>query len=181
MKFIETELSGAFLIEPRVYADNRGFFLESYSDRAFQKAGLCIRFVQDNHSMSSGTGVMRGLHFQLPPSAQTKLVRVTRGTVYDVIVDLRKASPTYGQWRSFELSASNFRQLLVPKGFAHGFCTLEPGTEVQYKVDCLYAAELDSGLRWNDPTLAIPWPVADPVLSEKDERLPFFQDLHSPF
>jgi dTDP-4-dehydrorhamnose 3,5-epimerase len=181
LKFIGADLAGAFLIEPRVILDNRGFFLESYSDKAFEAQGLSIRFVQDNHSLSRQAGVLRGLHFQVPPSAQTKLVRVTRGAIYDVIVDLRRGSPTYGRWQGFELNASNFRMLLVPKGFAHGFCTLEPDTEVQYKVDCLYARELDTGLRWNDPTLAISWPFADPVLSEKDETLPFFKEFLSPF
>jgi dTDP-4-dehydrorhamnose 3,5-epimerase len=181
LRFTALDLGGAFLVEPRVNSDHRGFFLESYSEKAFEAQGLNIRFVQDNHSLSRQAGVLRGLHFQIPPSAQTKLVRVTRGSIYDVIVDLRHASPTYGRWLGFELNASNYRMLLVPKGFAHGFCTLEPDTEVQYKVDCLYAPEHDTGLRWNDPTLAVRWPIANPVLSAKDENLPLFRDFASPF
>ncbi len=181
MEFIASDLSGVFLIKPVVHKDHRGFFVESYSERAFENNGINCRFIQDNHSMSVNAGVLRGLHFQKPPHAQTKLIRVTKGSILDVVVDMRKSSPTFKQWRSFELTDSNFHILYVPAGFAHGFCTLVPNTEVQYKVDRFYAPESDSGIRWNDPELAIEWPVTNPVLSAKDEKLPRISDVESPF
>ena len=181
MEFAPTKFKGAWLIKPRVFQDERGFFLETYSQRVFGEKGINIDFVQDNHSMSVTKGVLRGIHFQKPPHAQTKLVRVTKGSVYDVIVDLRKNSTTYGQWEGFNLSADNFLMLLIPKGFGHGFCTLEENTEFLYKVDEFYAPESDSGIIWNDPTLAINWPVTDPVLSEKDSNLQTFKNLRTPF
>jgi dTDP-4-dehydrorhamnose 3,5-epimerase len=182
MKFIPTLFADAWIIEPKVFQDNRGFFLESYSQRAFAEQGIAaIDFVQDNHSLSREKGVLRGLHLQLPPHAQTKLLRVTAGAVYDVIVDMRKQSPTYGKWDGFEISAANFRAVLIPQGFAHGFCTLAPDTEVLYKVDRFYEPKADSGIRWNDPWLSIPWPVTSPVLSAKDQQLPFLRDFVSPF
>ncbi|AGW13416.1 dTDP-4-dehydrorhamnose 3,5-epimerase [Megalodesulfovibrio gigas] len=180
MQFTPTDLPGVFLLKPKVFGDERGFFMESYNARLFAEQGLNIPFIQDNHA-KSGVGVLRGLHFQRPPMAQTKLVRVTAGSVYDAVVDLRKGSPTYGQWRGFTLSAENFLQLLVPQGFAHGYVTLEPDTEFQYKVDNYYAPELDGGLRWDDPTLAIDWPVKTPNLSAKDKLLPLLSDFDSPF
>ncbi len=181
MRFIETELNGAYIIEPVVHKDHRGFFLESYSRKVFEDAGIRADFLQDNHSLSKQKGVIRGLHFQNPPHAQSKLIRVVKGSIYDVIVDLRKKSPTYGKWFPVEISADNFKMLFVPTGFAHGFCTLEENTEVIYKVDAFYAPDSDAGIRWNDPDLKISWPVTDPVISEKDKSLPFLRDIENQF
>lgn len=172
MNLIETKFADAFLIESTVFGDNRGFFLESYNKELFKQNGININFIQDNHSLSQQSGTLRGLHYQLNPKAQTKLVRVTRGAIYDVIVDIRKGSPTFGQWQGFILTSDNKRQLLVPKGFAHGFCTLVENTEVQYKVDELYSAENDRGIAWDDPDLRIDWPTINPMLSEKDKKHP---------
>lgn len=172
MKVTQRRLNGVKLIEPDVYGDHRGFFMESYNRETFRANGISNEFIQDNHSLSAPVGVLRGLHYQLNPYAQSKLVRVTSGKIWDVVVDLRRGSPTYGQWEGYELSAQNKKQLLVPRGFAHGFCTLEPNTEVQYKVDSHYSREHDRGLIWNDPALAISWPVKQPILSEKDEKHP---------
>lgn len=174
MEFIKTKLQGAFLIKPKVFSDQRGFFLESYSSRVFKEHGIEADFVQDNHSLSVAKGVLRGIHFQNPPYEQAKLVRVIKGLVFDVIVDLRKDSPTFGLWEGFELSAQNFLMLFVPRGFGHAFCTLEENTEFCYKVDNFYAPEADSGIIWDDPTLKITWPIENPILSEKDSNLPFF-------
>lgn len=181
MKIIPAELPGVFVIEPDVHQDNRGFFLESYSRDPFVKNGITVEFVQDNHSLSVQKGVVRGLHFQLPPHAQSKLLRVTRGAIYDAVVDLRRSSPAYGKWQGFELSADNFRMLYVPAGFAHGFCTITENTEVQYKVDRLYAPSADAGIRWNDPDIGVKWPASEPILSTKDSKLPFLRDFDSPF
>lgn len=181
MKVIQTIFDGVFVLEPTVYKDERGFFMESYNEQTFRKLGFDIQFVQDNHSLSVKAGTIRGLHYQLHPKAQTKLVRVTRGAIYDVIVDIRKGSPTFGKWQAFILSADNKRQLLVPKGFAHGFCTLVENTEVQYKVDEYYSLEHDRGILWNDPALGIDWPVTDPILSEKDANLPLLADAEMNF
>lgn len=183
MEFEKTNLEGAFLIKPQVFQDNRGFFLESYSKKKFEEKGIAADFIQDNHSMSVQKGVLRGLHFQKPPFSQAKLVRVTKGKVYDAIVDLRKDSPTFGKWQGFELSAENFLILFVPRGFAHGFCTFEEGTEFMYKVDNDYAPDHDSGIIWNDPDLAINWPVSKPILSEKDQKLQSWKDFlgNNPF
>jgi dTDP-4-dehydrorhamnose 3,5-epimerase len=177
MKFSETGLEGAYVIEPAVFRDNRGFFMETYNRRAFEEHGITPDFVQDNYSFSQPKGVIRGLHFQYPPHAQSKLVMVMSGSVHDVIVDLRKGSSTYGRWISVVLSSSPFTMLFVPKGFAHGFCTLEENVHVIYKVDALYHPASDGGIRWNDPDLAIPWPVSEPVLSGKDGQLPFLRDI----
>jgi len=177
----KTTLNDLLLIKPKVFIDHRGFFYESYSQRDMKDAGIDITWVQDNHSLSREKGVLRGLHFQNPPHTQTKLVRVIHGSVYDVVVDLRKDSPTFGKWEGFEISADNFLMLLVPKGFAHGFCTLEPDTEVLYKNDAFYEPSSESGVRWNDPTLNIAWPVENPVISAKDSKLSNFADLESPF
>lgn len=167
------------LITPRIYRDERGFFSETFSARELAAAGIAETFVQDNHSLSRTKGVVRGLHFQIAPRAQGKLVRVTRGAILDVAVDIRRGSPTYGQHVAMMLSAENWRQLWVPSGFAHGFCTLEPDTEVQYKVTDYYAPECDRGIRWNDPALGIAWPVAAElaVLSDKDKNQPMLADL----
>lgn len=181
MEFQKTKLKDAYLITPQVFEDARGFFLESYSKQEFAKNGIEIDFVQDNHSLSTKKGVLRGLHFQKPPYAQAKLVRVTRGKVYDVIVDIRKDSETFGKWEGFELTGENKKMLFVPRGFAHSFLTLEDNTEFLYKCDEFYHPESDSGIIWNDPTLKIDWPIAEPVLSEKDAKLGFFKDLQLPF
>jgi dTDP-4-dehydrorhamnose 3,5-epimerase len=177
MEFQKTTLKDAILIKPKVFGDHRGFFMETYSEKLFKKNGIESDFVQDNHSMSAEKGVLRGLHFQENPHSQAKLVRVTKGKVYDVIVDLRKDSPTFKKWEGFELSAENKLTLFVPKGFAHAFCTLEENTEFMYKVDDFYAPECDSGIIWNDPELQIDWPIENPILSEKDKNLKTLKEL----
>ena len=171
------------LITPRQFADVRGVFAETFSKPAMSKAGLDMEFVQDNHSRSTKVGTVRGLHYQAPPFAQDKLVRVVRGRILDVAVDLRRSSPTFGRHVTAELSADNWAQLLVPIGFAHGFVTLEADTEVIYKVSNIYAPHVDAGIIWNDPDLAIAWPVTvdAAVLSDKDAMLPRFRDIVSPF
>jgi dTDP-4-dehydrorhamnose 3,5-epimerase len=177
MNFIETALPGAFVIQPAIHRDERGFFVETYNNKVFADNGIEANFVQDNYSFSEKKGVLRGLHFQYTPHAQTKLVLVISGAVYDVIVDLRADSPTFRKWTPVELNSSDLNMLYVPRGFAHGFCTLEDNTQVLYKVDSLYAPHADSGIRWNDPELAIPWPVASPKLSPKDINLPYLKDI----
>ncbi|MFC5528985.1 dTDP-4-dehydrorhamnose 3,5-epimerase [Cohnella yongneupensis] len=177
----EGSLPGVKLIEPAVFEDNRGFFMESYNAERFAASGIPMTFIQDNHSLSVQVGVLRGLHYQLSPKAQTKLVRVTSGAIYDVVVDIRHGSPTFGQWEGFELSAANKRQLLVPAGFAHGFCTLMPNTEVQYKVDSLYSAAHDRGIAWDDPSIGIQWPTSEPILSDKDSKHPLLADADNNF
>ena len=181
MEFTATGIDGLTIIQPKVHGDHRGFFLESYSFEHFCKAGISCRFIQDNHSCSKEIGVLRGLHFQKPPFTQAKLIRVTRGRIFDVAVDLRTTSPTYRMWQGFELSGDNFTMLFVPAGFAHGFCTLEGDTHVEYKVDTPYAPQCDSGIIWNDPDFAVSWPVRQPILSAKDAGLPLFSDNPSPF
>lgn len=181
MSFINTDLLNVFLLEPKVYKDNRGFFMESYNAKWFKEQGFLYNFIQDNHSLSVESGTVRGLHYQLEPYAQTKLVRVIRGAIYDVIVDIRKGSPTYGKWQGFILSEDNKRQLLVPKGFAHGYCTLVNNTEVEYKVDNYYSPEHDRGIYWNDPDLGITWPTSNPILSDKDKNHPQLKETMSQF
>ena len=181
MKVTATKFSGVILIEPTVFGDQRGFFMESYNQSTFIKHGIANQFIQDNHSLSSEMGTLRGLHYQLDPKAQSKLVRATAGEIYDVVLDIRKGSPTYGQWQGFVLSASNKMQLLVPRGFAHGFCTLSSNSEVQYKVDEGYSAEHDRGIAWNDPLLAIDWPTSHPILSDKDSKHPLLADAEINF
>lgn len=176
LKITPLKIDGLYLVEPVVHQDSRGFFLESYNEDAFLEHGLDYRFVQDNHSLSCEAGVTRGLHYQLNPKAQTKLVRVTAGAIYDVAVDIRKDSKTFGQWIGVILSEENKRQLLVPKGFAHGFCTLITNTQVMYKVDNYYSPEHDRGIIWNDKDLNIDWPVSNPILSEKDKNHPEFRN-----
>ena len=171
------------LLVPRKHGDARGFFSETYNRKSLAALGVDIDFVQDNHSLSAEKGTVRGLHFQTPPFAQDKLVRVTRGSVFDVAVDLRRDSPTYGLHVSAVLSAQAWNQVLVPVGFAHGFMTLEPDTEVIYKVSNYYAPDHDKGLLWNDPALGIAWPLAgdEAILSEKDRIQPRLQELATPF
>ncbi|WP_164667414.1 dTDP-4-dehydrorhamnose 3,5-epimerase [Virgibacillus doumboii] len=176
MKIVDTKIEDIKIIEPDVFQDNRGFFMESYNLRKFEEIGLSYNFIQDNHSLSADKDVIRGLHYQLNPKAQTKLVRVITGAIYDVAVDIRKGSPTFGQWVGVTLSAENHRMLLVPKGFAHGFCTLAENTHVQYKVDAYYSKENDRGIRWDDPEIGIDWPASAPVLSEKDANQPFLKE-----
>lgn len=171
-------IEGVRLIKTRKLGDGRGFFSETYSRKDFFESGIDIEFVQDNHSLSSVVHTVRGLHFQLPPFAQDKLVRVTRGSVFDVAVDLRSRSPTCGKYVSAIVSADAWNQILVPVGFAHGFMTLEPDTEVLYKVSNYYSPEHDRGILWNDRDLAIDWPSKTEVhFSEKDGKLPAFRDL----
>ena len=177
------ELPGLVLLRPRRFTDARGYFAETYNEKTLAAAGISAKFVQDNQSFSAKRGTIRGLHFQLPPAAQAKLVRVLQGSVYDVAVDLRVGSPTCGRWVGETLTADGGEQMFVPRGFAHAFCTLETDTVVAYKVDDFYAPASDSGLIWNDPALAIKWPVApnEVVLSDKDHKLGRFADFVSPF
>ena len=177
------EIADCLLVTPDRFGDSRGFFSETYNKAALKTAGLDAEFVQDNQSLSRPKGTVRGLHFQVPPFAQAKLVRVTRGAVLDIAVDIRKGSPTYGNHIAVELSAEAWNQLYIPEGFAHGFCTLEPDTELLYKVSAPYSRDDDRGIAWNDPDLGIEWPVAeeDAVLSEKDAVQPAFADLPAYF
>ena len=181
MDFIPTKLNGVYIVEPKVFGDHRGFFMESWSKRAFEEAGLFYDFVQDNHSYSSVKGTLRGIHFQRGEYAQAKLVRCVRGAVLDVAVDLRPESPTYGQWTAVELSAENKRQFLIPRRFGHGFVTLTDEVEFLYKADNLYAPAYDGGIRWDDPELGIDWGVANPILSQKDAALPLWKDAITDF
>lgn len=181
MKFTETDIHGVYMVEPQVFGDHRGFFMESWSKRAFDKAGLSYDFVQDNHSSSAVKGTLRGIHFQRGEKAQAKLVRCVKGSVLDVVVDLRPSSYTYKKWVAVKLSAENKRQLLIPRGFGHGFVTLTDDVEFLYKADNSYAPEADGGIRWNDPELDIDWGVAAPILSEKDNKLPFLKDTVTGF
>lgn len=182
--FETTVIPGVVIVRPARHGDERGFFSEVWSTRAFAAAGLGpFDWCQDNHSYSAAPHVLRGLHFQAPPSAQTKLVRCSRGRIWDVAVDVRQGSPTEGQSFGVELSAENWAQLLVPKGCLHGFLTLEPDCEVQYKVDAPYDGTADGGVAWDDPDLAIDWPLrgARPVLSDKDRAAPALRDWDNPF
>lgn len=183
MEVQDTAFPEVKIIRPKKYGDSRGFFSETYHQKALAEAGIHLNFVQDNHSLSAERGVVRGLHFQTAPYAQDKLIRVTRGAIFDVAVDLRRGSPTFAKHVSVVLSASDWNQLLVPVGFAHGFCTLEPATEVIYKVTAHYSPQHDRGVLWNDPALAIPWPVnpGEAILSEKDRRLPRLSELQELF
>ena len=181
MEITKTKLEGVVIIEPAVFGDKRGFFMESWSKRAFAEAGLDYDFVQDNHSASTVKGTLRGIHFQRGDKAQAKLVRCTKGAVLDVAVDLRPASLTYKQWVSVELSEDNKRQLLIPRGFGHGVLTLTDEVEFMYKADNFYAPEADGGIRWNDPELAVDWGIAEPILSDKDSKSPWLKDAVTGF
>jgi dTDP-4-dehydrorhamnose 3,5-epimerase len=176
MNVFKTPIKDLLVIEPNVFGDNRGWFSESYNENTFIENGIYIKFVQDNHSYSAQKGVLRGLHFQTNPHAQTKLVRCTRGKIWDVAVDLRKSSPTYLKWYGLELTEDNHKQLLIPQGFGHGFVTLEEDCEVQYKVDNVYNKKSDSSIKFNDPKINIEWPLNDVILSEKDINAPLLED-----
>ncbi len=170
------------LIKPTRFVDNRGFFSEIYNRKRYLEMGINYEFVQDNYSLSHNVGTLRGLHFQRPPHAQVKLVRCIRGIIFDVIVDIRRGSKTYGEWVGYELSADNGHQLYVPMGFAHGFVTLEPNSEIVYKCSDYYAPETEGAIRWDDPDIGINWLLTgDPVLSEKDALAPLLKDFESPF
>ena len=186
MQIEPLDIPGLALLTPARYGDDRGWFSETWNARRMAEAGLGFEFVQDNHSFSRDAGVLRGLHYQAPPAAQTKLVRCTAGAIFDVAVDVRKGSPTYGRWASVRLSPETGAQLLVPRGFLHGFLTLTPGAEVLYKVDDFYEAACDGAVAWDDPDLAIDWPLAEagvtaPTLSAKDADAPRFADFDTPF
>ena len=176
MKITKTKLDGVVIIEPDVFGDKRGFFMESWSQRKMEEAGLFYNFVQDNHSLSTVKGTLRGIHFQKGNRAQAKLVRCVRGSVLDVAVDLRYDSPTYKQWEAVVLSAENKKQLLIPRGFGHGFLTLTDEVEFLYKADNYYAPEADGGIRWNDPEIGVEWGIDNPILSDKDMKTPYLKD-----
>ncbi len=183
MKVEETGIAGLLVITPARHGDARGFFSESYNKARMAEHGITIDFVQDNHSLSAREGTVRGLHFQRPPHAQAKLVRCGRGLLYDVAVDIRAGSPTYGRWFGIELSFENGRQLLVPEGFLHGFVTRAPDTEIIYKCSDYYAPECDGAVRFDDPAIGIDWGIApeQAVLSEKDAAAPLLAELDNPF
>lgn len=176
MKVISTDIKDLLIIEPNVFSDSRGWFTETYNEKVFRENGISIIFKQDNHSYSKQKGVLRGLHFQNEPHAQTKLVRCTKGRIWDVAVDLRKSSPTYLKWVGIELTPENHKMFLIPQGFAHGFITLEEDTEVQYKVDNLYNNETDRAIQYNDPNINVAWPLEEVILSEKDKKAPQLKD-----
>lgn len=182
MSRYRNELPGVMLLEPKRFGDDRGWFSESWNAEVMTGLGIDVHWVQDNHSYSAEIGVLRGLHYQSPPHAQDKLVRCTRGAIFDVAVDFRTGSPTYLQWTACELSAENGHQLFVPKGFLHGFQTLEADCEVQYKCSDFYAPDCDGSIRWDDPDIGVEWPeVSDRVLSAKDVNAPFAAEVKSPF
>lgn len=183
MDVVALDIPEVKILTPKKHGDHRGFFSETYNRQGLADIGVTLDFVQDNQSLSATKGTVRGLHFQTPPFAQDKLLRVLRGAVFDVVVDLRRGSPTYGRHVSAVLSAQNWSQILAPAGFAHGFMTLEPDTEVLYKVTNFYAPEHDKGILWNDPDLGIDWPLpeAEAVLSDKDMKQPRLADFESPF
>ncbi len=183
MEVIKTAIKDVLIIEPKIFGDERGYFFESFNAKEFsEKTGLNVNFVQDNESLSR-YGVLRGLHFQMPPYSQSKLVRVVKGRVLDVVVDIRKGSPTYGKYEMCELTEENHRQFFIPKGMAHGFAVLSELALFQYKCDDFYHPEAEGAIAWNDTDIAIPWPIPleDTILSEKDKHHPFLKDLDSPF
>jgi len=174
-----TDIPGLLIIATRWHADDRGSFSESYQQQRFNQAGITVAFMQDNHAVSKQAGTLRGLHFQRPPKAQSKLVRVVRGSIFDVAVDIRPGSPTFGRWAGVELSAGNRLQFFIPAGFAHGYLTLEADSEVLYKVDAPYAPDLEGGLHWNDPAVGIQWPEVTvmPVIAPRDQSLPVLSEI----
>lgn len=181
MDLVPTSLADVVILTPRRFGDARGWFTETWNASRMAEAGLDLTFVQDNHSFSAAKGTLRGLHFQRPPRAQDKLVRCSRGAILDVAVDIREGSPTYGRWAAVELTADNGRQLLVPKGFLHGFVTLTDDTEVQYKCTDFYSPDHDGAVRWDDPALGIDWGISAPILSDKDARAPLLAEIGTPF
>ena len=181
MQIETTELDGVVILTPQRFGDARGWFSETWNAARMVAVGLGLDFVQDNHSMSAEVGTLRGLHYQRPPHAQDKLVRCTRGAIFDVAVDFRVGSASYGKWVGVDLTAENGRQLLVPKGFLHGFVTRMADTEVQYKCTDVYAPDCDGAVRWDDPDIGIDWGVTQPVLSAKDAAAPLLRDVVSPF
>jgi dTDP-4-dehydrorhamnose 3,5-epimerase len=183
MNVLDTSFLEVKILVPTKHADERGFFSETYSRRTLTNAGIELEFVQDNHAFSTRSGTVRGLHFQVPPFAQDKIVRVIRGAIFDVVVDVRRRSPTFGRFETFELYAADWKQLLIPKGFAHGLCTLEPDTEIMYKVSNFYSPEHDKGVRWNDPAIGITWPVTPEtaLTSPKDRALPLLSNIPNYF
>ena len=181
MEIRPRKLDGAYEIHLAPVRDERGYFIRTYDEVVFRERGLVVSWAQENQSLSDRRGILRGLHFQRPPHAETKLVRVVSGAIFDVFVDLRKASPTYGQWDSVDLSMDNHTMVYIPKGFAHGYCAVTDAAVVVYKVDMCYAPEAERGLRWDDETLNIRWPIDKPFLSAKDKALPAFKDFVSPF
>ena len=172
MEKIATKLEGVFILEPKVFGDHRGYFMETYSDKVFKDLGIDRTFVQDNESFTAQKGTLRGLHFQNDPMSQSKIVRVLSGAVMDVAVDLRKGSPTYLQWEAVELSEENKRMFFIPRGFAHGFLTLTDNVKFVYKVDNLYAPDCDRSIRFDDPAIGVKWGITDPILSQKDLNAP---------
>lgn len=181
MRIEQTALEGVLILTPQRFGDDRGWFSETWSAARMRAAGLEVNFVQDNQSMSAAVGTLRGLHYQAPPHAQDKLVRCTAGLIFDVAVDFRAGSPGFGRWFGVELSPQNGRQLLVPKGFLHGFVTRAPNSEVQYKCSDVYAPDCDGAVRWDDPDIGIDWGVSTPILSAKDAVAPLLRDVVSPF
>ena len=176
MNVIKTDVLDVYILEPKSFGDHRGWFMESWSQKKMEDAGFFYNFVQDNHSFSAKKGTLRGLHFQKGDAAQAKLVRVARGAVVDFAVDMRKGSPTYKKWVGVELSAENKRQLLIPRGFLHGFVTLTDDVEFLYKADNYYNAEADRGIRWNDPEIGVDWNIDNPITSDKDNNAPLLKD-----
>ena len=181
MKITKTKLESVVIIEPDVFGDNRGFFMESWNKKKMAEAGLDYDFVQDNHSKSMVKGTLRGIHFQKGDKAQAKLVRCVKGAVLDVAVDLRRNSPTFKQWVGVELSEENKKQLLIPRGFGHGFVKLTDDVEFLYKADNYYAPAADAGIRWNDPEIGVEWGIENPILSDKDKNNPFLEDCKELF
>lgn len=183
MEIARTNIPDVLIVHPRKHSDHRGFFSEVFKSDELSRHGVDLNWVQDNHSYSVTRGVVRGLHFQLNPHAQAKLIRVVRGAIFDVVVDLRRQSPTFGRHVAVELSADNWAQVLVPEGFAHGFCTLTDHTEVLYKVTAPHAPAHEGGIAWNDPDLGIAWPVTQDqaILTERDKAWPALRDFNSPF
>ena len=178
MKTSSCKLEGIIIIEPDSFDDSRGFFFESYNREKYTEIGIDMEFVQDNHSAST-KGTLRGMHWQLPPNAQSKLVRACVGEVYDIAVDIRKDSPTFGQWEGFYLSAENKKQVLIPAGFAHGFCVLSDYAEFLYKCDAYYSPKDERGFKWDDDTVNIKWPITNSILSNRDLSHPLFDKLKS--
>ena len=181
MDGIQTELEEVITFEPRVFGDNRGWFMESWSKREVEQLGVSYEFVQDNHSFSAQKGTLRGLHFQMNPFSQAKLVRCARGAILDVAVDIRKGSKNYGKWVAVELSAENKKQLLIPHGFAHGFLTLTDNVEILYKADQYYTPQADRSIAWNDPFINVQWGITDPILSRKDQEAPLLANSDANF